>query len=123
MWGKNVVYVVVRPERYSHEILEESELFSLSAFDEKYKKQLGICGSISGRDSDKLAACGFTLAHSDGAPYIEQARLVISCKKLFASDFTEEQFLSNKDIVEKWYGGGFHTLYIAEIQSIIKEEN
>lgn len=55
LWKKNVVFVAVRPERYTYEFLEASDTFSLTVFDNSYRKQLGYCGVISGRDEDKIA--------------------------------------------------------------------
>ena len=122
MWGKNVAYAVVRPERYTHTMLDTEERFSLTVFDESYKKELGICGRLSGRDTDKVAECGFTPLLSGDVPYFEEARLAIICKKLYATDFKREDFLCPPEFVDKWYGGGFHTLYIAEIEEILVKE-
>lgn len=122
MWGKNVVYAVVRPERYTHELLEESEHFSMSVLEDGHREKLGYCGRNSGRDRDKIEECGFKVLHSGETPYFEEARLTFVCRKLFASDFTAENFLGNSALIEKWYGGGYHTLYIAEIERILIKE-
>ena len=49
MWGKNVVSVYIRPQRYTKEFVDANELFTLSFYDESYRKALNICGSKSGR--------------------------------------------------------------------------
>lgn len=119
MWGKDVVFVVVRPERYTHKLLETAETFSLSAFDGSYKKQLGYCGSVSGRVENKIEKCGFTLQRCGATPYIAESRLTFVCRKLTATDFAPEHFLGNTEITDKWYGGGYHTLYVAEIETLL----
>ena len=45
MWGRPVVAVVVRPTRYTREFLDARAEFTLSAFPEKYRKALTICGT------------------------------------------------------------------------------
>ena len=119
MWGKSVVYAVVRPERYTHDLLDRQNGFSLTFFDESYKKQLGLCGRQSGRDTDKVAECNFNVLLEGDVPYFEEARIAIICKKLYASDFKREDFLCDDTMIDKWYGGGFHTLYIAEIEKVL----
>ena len=121
MWGKNVVFAVVRPERYTHELLDKTDVFSLVAT--RDRGVLGYCGKTSGRDGDKVKSQGLTLLHEDGAPYFEEAELVICCKKLYADDFSEEKFTDGGELAKKWYGGGYHTLYIAEIVSVLVKED
>ena len=47
LWGKDVVFVFVRPQRYTLEFMEKYDEFTLSFFDGEYKKELGICGAKS----------------------------------------------------------------------------
>ena len=60
MWGKNVVFTAVRPERYTYEILENTEYFSLSALTDDKKSAIGYCGKVSGRNADKISDCGLS---------------------------------------------------------------
>ena len=53
--GKPIVTVYVSPARYTHSYLEENDYFTVSFFPEEYRKDLGILGSRSGRDGDKVA--------------------------------------------------------------------
>lgn len=120
MWGKNVAYTVIRPQRYTKEFIESSDTFSLSFFDKSYKKQLSYMGSVSGRDEDKISKSNLTVAHEDGTPYFEEADLVIICKKLYAQDFKPEFFIE-KENNEKWYPNkDYHKLYISEVKKILK---
>lgn len=49
MFRKNVAYINVRPERYTHEFIEASQILSLSFFDDttKNKEILGYIGRTS----------------------------------------------------------------------------
>ena len=54
LWGEPVAIVFVRPSRYTYEFTEKYDSFTLSFFDGGYKKELGFCGSKSGRERDLL---------------------------------------------------------------------
>lgn len=125
MWGKNVAFIVIRPERYTYGLIEGSDRFSLTAFDDSYRKELTYCGRTSGRNENKIEKCGFTLINENGVPYFDEARLVINCKKLYADMFREECFLDGGEAMNKHYTthGGLHKLYIAEIEEILVKEN
>ncbi|MBE0600198.1 MAG: flavin reductase family protein, partial [Firmicutes bacterium] len=58
LWSKNVVTVYIRPQRYTREFVEGSESFTFTLFD-GHKKELGVLGSHSGRDGDKIQEVGF----------------------------------------------------------------
>lgn len=119
MWGKNVVYVVLRPQRYTKEFVDYGDTFSLSFFDGQYKKQLGYLGSVSGRDEDKIQKSELTVLQPGDTPYFAEASTVILCKKLFAQELRPESFIAT-ELDEKWYPGkDYHTLYIAEVERIL----
>jgi flavin reductase (DIM6/NTAB) family NADH-FMN oxidoreductase RutF len=122
MWNKEVAFVVIRPQRYTREFVESSESFSLTFFDNSYKKALSHLGSTSGRDEDKIAKTGLTVVMEDSIPYFEEAETAIFVKKLFIQRIQEDAFL-DKGIIEKWYPEkDFHFLYIAEITNILAKE-
>lgn len=122
MWHKNVAFAVIRPQRYTKEFVEENESFSLSFFDEGFKKQLSYLGSVSGREEDKIAKAGLTTAFEDGVPYFEEAKTVLLCKKLFQQDYKPESFL-DASLLERWYPErDLHTMYIAEVTKILSAQ-
>lgn len=119
MWGKNVAYVVIRPQRYTKEFIDASDTFSLTFFDEIYKSQLGYLGKVSGRDEDKIAKTGLTITHDSDTPYFEEAKLVLICKKLYAQAMQPDCFIAD-GIDEKWYPNkDYHILYIVEIEKVL----
>ena len=122
IWGAPAATCYIRPQRYTKEFLDREEYFTLSFFDEKYRKALSLCGSRSGRDVDKVKECGFTVkTASCGAPYFEEARLVLVCRKRFVQEMDPARI--PEEIREKWYPArDFHTLYIGEIVEALREE-
>lgn len=120
MWNKNVVSVVLRPQRYTKEFVDENERFSLTVFDKKYKKDLGYLGTVSGRDeSDKISKTSLTLDYIDDVPTFKEAKITIIAKKLFVQRFTEDSFI-DKSLIEKNYPNkDYHDMYIAEVEKIL----
>ncbi len=123
MWGKPCAFTFIRPQRYTFEFLENNEYFTMSFFDESYRKALQLCGSKSGRDCDKVKETGLTPAFtSDGVPYFEQAKLVLVCKKMYAQ-FLNEESITDCESVNKWYNNDYHKMYISEIVKILAIED
>lgn len=120
MWGKNVAYIVVRNSRYTKEFIDSSGTFSLSFFNENYRSALKYLGAVSGRDEDKIsnAKLKIQLHESEGGvetPFIDEANLVLVCKKMYAGQLDKENF-QIPDIQEQWYKDeDYHVLYIGEI--------
>ena len=117
LWNKPVVMVFVRPQRYTFEFTEKKDEFTLSFFDEKYRHALNVCGSVSGRNVNKVQESGLTPYFTEaGNPAFEEATLVLECKKLYTDVLRAENFIG--EVADRFYGekeGGFHKLYIGEI--------
>ncbi|MDD2425791.1 MAG: flavin reductase family protein [Bacteroidales bacterium] len=122
LWNRPVVFVFVRPERYTYQFMERSEEFTLSFFNEKYRSALNICGSKSGRDCDKIAEASLTpLFTESGNPAFSEARLVLECRKLYADLLSPEAFIDREPVAAHYSGkAGIHKLYIAEILRVWK---
>lgn len=121
LWGKNVVTVYVRPQRYTYEFMERGNYFTVAFFGEDRRDALALCGSKSGREVDKVKACGFTPAYAAGdAPYFAEAKLVFVCRKLYFDDIEPAHFLDG-DIGEKNYPGkDYHRMYIGEVVEVLE---
>lgn len=121
LWGGPVATCYIRPQRYTKEFVDREEYFTLAFFGEEYRKALSLCGSKSGREVDKVKECGFTVqAGAGGAPYFEQAELVLVCRKRFAQDMNPANI--PEDIKEKWYPNqDYHTMYIGEIVEVLEK--
>lgn len=121
MWNKEVVFIVIRPQRFTREFVESSESLSLTFFDDSYKKALAYLGKVSGRDEDKITKARLSVAMDNGVPYFEEAERVIFAKKLFVQRIEEAAFLDEK-IIDRWYPEkDFHYLYIAEITKVLEK--
>jgi flavin reductase (DIM6/NTAB) family NADH-FMN oxidoreductase RutF len=117
LWNKPVVFVFVRPERYTYEFMESSAGFTLSFFDETFREALDLCGSKSGRDCDKVAEAGLTPHFTElGFPAFSEAGMVLECRKLYAHTLVRNDFIDDGPVrIHYSTKGGLHKMYIAEI--------
>ena len=124
MWNKPVAVVVVRPTRFTYEFIEQYETFTLSAFDKKYKKDLSLLGTKSGRDGDKIAETKLSVVSSEvvAAPAFKEAELIIECSKIYWDDFKPDHFLDGS--IHKSYPlKDYHRMYFGEILKIRGHES
>ena len=120
LWGKPVATVYVRPQRYTYEFMEKDDTFTLSAYPEGMHQALAFCGSKSGRDMDKAAACGLQPAEDAGGIYFEGAQLVLCCRKLYFQDLDPSHFLDSS-IMKNYANHDYHRMYIGEIISVLAD--
>mgnify|MGYP000808629690 FL=1 len=118
LWNKPVVYIFIRPERYTFEFIEKSEYFTLSFLGEENRAIHKICGSKSGREVDKVKETGLKpIITEKGNILFEQGRLSLECRKLYTDVMKEDCFI-DPSVCKQWYGGahgGLHHIYVAEI--------
>jgi len=114
LWGDNVSFCFIRPQRHTYNFIEKSEYFTLSFFDEKYKDALQFCGSHSGRDVDKAKATGLTPVEEDGTIYFSEARLVVVCRKIYYQDIEPSNFLV-PNLKNNYLNNDYHRMYIGKV--------
>lgn len=120
MWNKPVAFSFIRPQRYTFAFTEKNDMFTMSFFDETYRKALAFCGSKSGRDVDKVKETGLTPAFTeDGVPYFEEAKLVLVCKKLYAQDLNETCVTDAAAVAPFYNGDDYHKMYVSEIVKVL----
>ena len=121
LWNKNVVYVFIRPQRYTKEFIDSTDVFTLSFFDESYREMLGYFGRVSGRDENKIEKSGLNLTLGEkGEPIFDEARMTFVCKKLYAAPMIPEGFI-DKELIEKNYpSSDYHMVYVGEILKVLK---
>ncbi len=83
IWGKPVITVYVRPDRYTFGFLKENETFTVSFYPERCRDALKVMGTASGRDGDKAAAAHLTRKPLDGCITFAEASETFVCRKLY----------------------------------------
>lgn len=77
-----MVYVSIRPSRFSYDIIRETKEFVINLSTEKLSKAVDYCGVKSGRDVDKFKEMKLTPGSATyvGAPLILESPVNIECK-------------------------------------------
>jgi len=121
LWQKNVVTVYVAEGRYTHQFMEESPYFTVMEF--KDPKIGEYMGSHSGRDGDKAEALGLHVMYTEnGAPYYDEADVVIECRLMYKAPFSPDGFTD--DVPREFYKdfpAGYHSMYIGEVVSAVRK--
>ena len=120
MWGKPFAHIVVRPNRYTYQFMEEFDDFTLTAFPKAYRSALNLLGTRSGRDGDKITESGLTPIPSEivAAPGFDEAELIVECKKIYKQDMGPQHFVDPS--IDKMYGGfNYHRIYYGEIVNVL----
>ena len=119
IWGKNVAYIFIRPQRYTKEFIDGSDTLSLSVLDNSFRKTLNYLGTASGRDEDKIAKAGLNVVRDEETPYFQEADTVLICRKMYAQELKPECFIDD-GAGEKWnQQKDYHTMYECEIQKVM----
>ena len=101
-----IVYVSIRPERYSYNIIKENMEFVINLTNEKLVYATDWCGVKSGAKVDKFKEMKLTKEKAKlvKCPLIKQSPVSLECKVI--------------DIIEL----GSHTMFLAEVLSIDADE-
>lgn len=118
IWNKSIITVYVRPERYTHSFLMKNDVFSISFFEEEYRKSLTLLGTKSGRDGDKVKEANLTPIFEDETVKFKQAYQTIICKKIYVQQLDKDAIPEDSKF---FYGenGEVHYMFIGEIIKII----
>ena len=119
LWNKPVATVYVKPIRHTHDFLDSNEYFTVSFFDEKNKKDLGVLGTLSGRDGDKVAKTSLTPVSVGDSISFKEAKLTLLCKKIYRQDMITDAM--PQFAVDTYYTDEEpHTIFIGEVVDIIE---
>lgn len=122
LWNKPTTVVYIRPQRYTKEFVDREETFTISVLGEDYRKALNYCGTVSGKGIDKITEAGLTPYFVDGTAGIQEADMIMVCKKMYHDTIKPECFDETENDT-KWYPQkDYHTMYIAEIQKVLVRE-
>ncbi|MDR2787091.1 MAG: flavin reductase family protein [Candidatus Accumulibacter sp.] len=81
LFMKPATWCILRADRYTLELVQKEQTYTLSYFPNEYKKQILFLGSKSGRDSEKMKEVELTSVQTpSGDMSFKEARLIIECK-------------------------------------------
>lgn len=122
-WGKPIFVAYVRESRYTKEMLENNGEFTVNIPNGTAdSKIIGLCGSKSGRDLDKIQELNLTLEEpmSISVPGIKEFPLTLECKVIYK----QKQDLSAvpEELIQRYYpadASGFRDYHIAYYGEIL----
>ena len=117
IWSKHVMTVMVRPVRYTYELIEHATAFSVCVPSNKYAKELIACGTESGRSTDKAKKHGLTLVSGK----LENSIIVKGCDFFYECEIIHKNLIDpnylKKELKEDLYPkNDFHAIYYGEIK-------
>lgn len=116
--GRSIVTIYVNPMRYTSGYLLNNDTFTVSFFDEKHRKDLGILGTKSKRDVDKFAMTELTPQRHGQSVIFKEATLTFVCRKIYWDQFRSENLAT--EIMEQIYSDRpLHYQFIGEIMEVI----
>ena len=126
-WHKPIFTVFVRESRYTKVLLDKHPEFTINVPYGQYdpaevKKILAVCGTKSGRDTDKIKELGLTLEAGEtvDVPGICQLPLTLECKVIYRQDqdpdaINEENTARHYPRNQQFPQGDYHTAYYGQI--------
>lgn len=123
MWTNPFAQVVVRPQRHTRKFMDEFDTFTLCAFPEKYRKDLGTLGAISGKDGEKLSHTSLTVRESKtvSPPSYNEASLILECRKMYRQIMDPKGFIDSS-IQDNYPEDDYHIIYFGEILAALASE-
>ena len=118
MWRLPIFSVMVRQNRFTYELIEKSHEFTVTIPYGDVSHLIPVCGERSGRDIDKLAACGLKTLKGQkiATPVLDLPGMHFECSVVYARLMGKEHL--NKALEELWYNkepDDYHMFYFGEI--------
>ena len=126
-WAKPIFTVFVRENRFTKGQLDQNPEFTINIpYGDFDKKILGVCGTKSRRDTDKIKELNLTLEPSDciSVPAIKELPLTLECKVVYKQKQEGSALIEEyrntcypQDVDSFFHGANkdFHTAYYGEI--------
>jgi len=122
LWNKPVCTLFIRPQRHTKPLVDACGVFSVNVLRKGYEDVYRVCGTVSGRDEDKVARCALTPFEVDGAYGFEESETVLIVKKLYA-EYLKEGCFTDKSPLVNYGSGDFHMMYVCEIVAAYTSKN
>ena len=122
-WGRPIFVVYVRKSRHTKALLDKNGEFTINVpmKGADVKAILGLCGSKSGRDVNKIQELGLHLEEPDviSVPGIKELPITLECRVVYKQDQDLNALEEDKRL--RYYkpgthdDGDFHTAYYGEV--------
>jgi flavin reductase (DIM6/NTAB) family NADH-FMN oxidoreductase RutF len=125
-WEKPVFVAMVRPSRYTYEILTQSNTFTISIPKAgTMKDELRYFGSASGRNENKFMKSDLDLinARNISGKVVAGCESYYECCVVYMQQMQEDGFLCGSNLKNRYYPeGDFHWIIFGEILASYQNE-
>ncbi len=124
-WGRPIFTVLIRKSRYTSEIIENAEEFTVSIpTRSSMREKLAFTGTKSGRDIDKFDQGVITRAEPKtvSVPTVMEADIIYECKIVYKHKI-DPSILSPEVSQTSYRDGDYHNIYYGEILECYPRES
>lgn len=116
VWRVPMFLVLVRESRYTHQLIEKAEDFTVSFPFNRMQEELKFCGTYSGRNYDKFAECELEVISGKDVDsvMIKGCDLHYECSIKYKQDMEKENIFTDT-LIDCYPDYDLHTLYFGEI--------
>ncbi len=117
VWNKRVFVAYVRYSRDTYNMVNNADEFTISIpLNKDLKKELGYCGTKSGKDTNKINDCDLKLKDSRviNTPILSDCEMHYECNVIYKQ--AQEPNSIPKEVLKKYYpNNNFHVIFYGEI--------
>lgn len=116
IWGMPIWTVLVRPSRYTYQAIEHSQGFTVNVPGGDLNLACAVCGSKSGRDTDKFTETHLTAERAGSviAPVVAECPMVYECQVIHSNDILPAK-LANEILNGSYVDGDYHRVYFGKV--------
>lgn len=118
LYNKPVTFCFINPARYTYDIMDKGDTYTLTFYTETYREALNYCGHNSGKDKDKVKEAGLTpITTPSGSKAFSEAWMIIECRKMISQTINIDG-ISDPELRKQWAGKAMHKMFIGEILNV-----
>ena len=124
IWGKPIFVVLVRPSRYTYDLIEITDDFTVNVPTHELADEMSYFGTVSGRDQDKFKAKRLTTISGKKvkSPIVEECVIHYECKVVHKNDVIPDE-LAEGIRKNAYRRGNFHRIYFGEILEVYADSD
>lgn len=123
VYGKPGTWCNLRASRYTLEVIQDKQTYTMSYFDDNFKDEIVRFGKKSGRDSEKMKDSKLTMVETpSGNITYKEAKLIIECQLSQVTTVSPDDFYDQDDkkfVVDAYNEvGGYHKIVFGKITNV-----
>lgn len=122
VWRVPMCTVLVRHSRYTFNLINRAGAFTVNLMPPGTDKAVLRCGTVSGRDIDKITEQRWTVANGLNvpSPFLQDAILHVECRIIFTDEV--DQSLDAGLFTDCYAKGDLHRIYYGQVLGVYKHQ-